>query len=309
MDDENIYLAEFNGSKNIWALKINDPTNVTKLPSETVESVSGFGIYTSCPRVMKNSRWNINQGKDVLLVSNLGSGDDYRLYVYDKGINQNPSVITLSGAGRLGDTFTPWGDFEDGILFYAKNGGNGVVSFQPNGSATGTRYLVNRIALTTDAACSYYPYPETCIKGVLAKRAEARGQSVVVSASVNEIRSTWDTAFEATATNLEYMEGRNGFVEGYNFITFRGKRYVIYGKRQSATEGRVYILEGSAYQDWVDIINTANVKYRRDFTCSAGSGSTHSGLDVTARIINNELVIAAVYQHVGLGVWKIGYQK
>ena len=308
IDDEHIYLAEFNGSKNIWALDLKDPTKYTKLPVGTVESVSGYSIYTSCPRVMKNTNTNINGGKDVLLVSNLGSGSDYRLYVYSEGIDKDPSVITLSGSGRLGDTFTPYGTFDKGILFYAKNGGNGVVTFQMNGVATGTRYLVNRLAMTSDAACSYYPYPESFTSGVLAKRAEARGLNVVVDATETQIWDTWDTAFNVTETQLEYAEGRNGFVEGYNFIEFHGKRYVIYGKRQSAKEGRVYILEGALTDSWLDIINKADVKYRRDFTCTGGNGSTHSGLDVTARVIGDELYIAAVYQHVGLGVWKMLYE-
>ena len=304
MDDDYIYLAEFNGTKKVWALKKDDFT-ATPVSNGTIASASSYDIYTACPRIMKNTNASINGGKDVLLVSNLGSGGDYRLYVYDNGIASDPSVITLSGSGRLGDTFTTYGTFEKGILFYAKNGGNGVVTFQMNGVVTGTRYLVNRLALTTDAACAYHPFPEDFTKGILAKRAEARGQSVVVNATETQIWNTWDTAFEATATNLEFAEGRNGYVCGYNFMEFNGKRYVIYGKRQSAKEGRVYILEGETTDSWVSILNTADVKFRRDFSCTSGNGSTHSGMDVTARIIGDELYIAAVYQNVGLGVWKM----
>ncbi len=304
MDDDYIYLAEFNGTKKVWALKKDDFT-ATPVSNGTIASASSYDIYTACPRIMKNTNASINGGKDVLLVSNLGSGGDYRLYVYDNGIASDPSVITLSGSGRLGDTFTTYGTFDKGILFYAKNGGNGVVTFQMNGVVTGTRYLVNRLALTTDAACAYHPFPEDFTKGILAKRAEARGQSVVVNATETQIWNTWDTAFEATATNLEFAEGRNGYVCGYNFMEFNGKRYVIYGKRQSAKEGRVYILEGETTDSWVSILNTADVKFRRDFSCTSGNGSTHSGMDVTARIIGDELYIAAVYQNVGLGVWKM----
>ena len=304
MDDDYIYLAEFNGTKKVWALKKDDFT-ATPVSNGTIASASSYGIYTACPRIMKNTNASINGGKDVLLVSNLGSGGDYRLYVYDKGIASDPSVITLSGSGRLGDTFTTYGTFDKGILFYAKNGGNGVVTFQMNGVVTGTRYLVNRLALTTDAACAYHPFPEDFTKGILAKRKEARGQSVVVNATETQIWNTWDTAFEATATLLEYVEGRNGFVCGYNFMEFNGKRYVIYGKRESAKEGRVYILEGETTDSWVSILNTADVKFRKDFSCTSGNGSTHSGMDVTARIIGDELYIAAVYQNVGLGVWKM----
>lgn len=308
MDDQYVYLAEFNNTKNIWALTLTDPSKSKKLPVETVESASSFSVYTSCPRVMKNTDANINGGKDVLLVSNLSEGGNYKLYVYGEGIDKNPSVINLSGAGRLGDTFTTTGTFSKGILFFAKNAGNGVVTFQMNGVTIGTRALVNRLAMTTDAACAYYPFPENFTSGILAKRSESRAVHEVVNATETQIWNTWDTAFTVTETQVEYAEGRNGSLEGYNFVEFGGKRYVIYGKRQSAKEGRVYILEGELTDDWLKIINTAAVKFRRDFTCTSGNGSSHSGLDVTARVIGNELYIAAVYQHVGLGVWKLLYE-
>jgi uncharacterized secreted protein with C-terminal beta-propeller domain len=111
-------------------------------------------------------------------------------------------------------------------------------------------------------------------------------------------------------TNLDYADGRNGFVLAYNFVEWEGKRYVIYGKQESSTVGKVYILEGSSATEWLTIANTAGVKFRRDLIrqegCTLVSGN--SGMDVAARVINGDLYIAAQKQNIACGVYKISLQ-
>lgn len=316
MDDEYVYVAENTAAAKLWAISIADNTQVKAV---NVTGVSGGAHALACPRVIPNTDSSVNGGKDVLICSNLTRGGvEPKLYLWLNGIDEAPSVVELvtSATGAwYGDVFTVYGTLQDGILFFDKIGGdvNGVVTFDLNGVPGAKLYLHKRIDFNTanggshGGACAYYPIPGNPNKGVYSpgRGVEARGKS---STFEGNLKSEGNSKFDPTLTNLDYAEGRNGFVLGYNFIEWNGKRYVIYGKQSSSTDGKVYILEGTTEQDWITIANTAAVKFRRDDLvrqegCTLTSGN--SGMDVTARVIGDALYIAAQKQNLGCAVYKI----
>lgn len=316
MDDEYVYVAENTAAAKLWAISIADNTQVKAV---NVTGVSGGAHALACPRIIPNTDPSVNGGKDVLICSNLTRGGvDPKLYLWLNGIDEAPAVVELvtSATGAwYGDVFTVYGTLQDGILFFDKTGGegvNGVVTFDLNGVPGAKLYLHKRIDFNTangshGFACAYYPIPGNPNKGVYSpgRGVEARGKS---STFEGNLKSEGNSKFNPTLTNLDFAEGRNGFVLGYNFIEWNGKRYVIYGKQSSSTDGKVYILEGTTEQDWITIANTAAVKFRRDDLvrqegCTLTSGN--SGMDVTARVIGDALYIAAQKQNIACAVYRI----
>lgn len=317
MDDEYVYVAENKAAAALWAISIANPESVKAV---NVTGVSGGTHALSCPRVVKNTNPAVNGGKDVLICSDLTRGGvDPILYVWANGIDNAPTKVTLTTWATsvwYGDTFTVYGTLQDGILFFDKTGGdgdvNGIVTFLLNGVPGSSLSLVSRLKFNDalgshSGVCAYYPFPENVNNGIYSpgRGVEARGKSVVVSGTIKDAGGK-----DVTLTNLEYADGRNGFVLGYNFVEWKGKRYVIYGKQENKTEGKVYILEGSTSDGWLTIANYAGVKFRRDIIrpegCSLQSGN--SAMDVTARIINGDLYIAAQKQNIGCGLYRLTYE-
>ena len=69
------------------------------------------------------------------------------------------------------------------------------------------------------------------------------------------------------------------------------------------------MLEGALTDSWETIINTASVKFRRDLMVTSGTlQSGSSSMDVTARVIGDDLYIAAQKQNVACGVYRLTYK-
>lgn len=321
MDDEYVYIAEApqtaSTTPKLWAISLADHKTVKEV---NVEGVSGGARLLCCPRVLKNTDSAVNGGKDVLICSNLTrGGEEPKLYMWVDGIDKAPKVITLTTWAEgswYGDTFTVSGTLQDGILFFDKtdSSGNGVVTFNLNGVPAGDKlYLLKRIKFNDamgshGGVCAYYPFPGNDNAGVYSpgRGVEARGRSAVFEGN---LKSDGNAAYAPALTNLDYAEGRNGWVLGYNFLEWEGKRYVIYGKQPSRSEGFVYVLEGEITDSWLDIVNKAPVKFRRDLAVESGSKlSSNSGMDVTARIIGGELYFAAQKQNIACGLFKLTYK-
>ncbi|MBQ9701720.1 MAG: hypothetical protein IJV63_01870, partial [Bacteroidales bacterium] len=312
MDDEYIYIAESSATAKLWAISVADPNQVKAV---NVEGVAGGTHVLTCPRVVKNTDANVNGGKDVLICSNLTRGEvDPKLYMWVNGIDNAPKAITLTTyatARWYGDTFTVWGTLQDGVLLFDKTDkdGNGVVTFILNGVPAGNAmYLFGRI-MTNDAfgshsgVCALYPFPDGTA-GVYSpgRGVEARGQIATLGSSLKS-----EGGISVTLSPLDYDEGTNGFVLGYNFIEWEGNRYVIYGNYVSNKKGYVRVRQGALTDDWKTIASKGSRLYRRDIE-SGGLTAGNSAMDVTARVINGELYIAAQEQNVGFGLYKLCYE-
>lgn len=313
LDDEYIYIAETNQSKNLWAISLTDPSTYKKLPVGTVLEEGTF--YVSCPRVIKNTDSALNEGKDLLVVSNMHTGGDPKLYVYDKGISEDPSVINMTtwASRRLGDTFTWWGTWQEGMLLFKDfNSAQGTVTFKTTGGVPGTMYLKGRIAAPpVTGAGGYFPFPDDIRKGVSATRGGTQA---------------WLTSTDKDLLNLDGADNAPTLVElsgyfvdtAFRFFPLGDKRYVAYIRQVDASDGRLFILEGEATQAWEDIILERNVIYQAAIQNESENdgldetpcpkASTHSGMDLDVRVKGTtEAYIAVVKQNVGLSLFKLTY--
>lgn len=313
MDDDYVYIAESSATAKLWAISVADPNQVKQV---NVEGVSGGGAHVlACPRVLKNTDANVNGGKDVLICSSLTrGGDDPKLYMWVNGIDNAPKAVTLTTwatSNWYGDTFTVWGTLQDGVLLFDKTdgAGNGVVTFILNGVPAGdAMFLMGRIK-TVDAfgshtgVCAFYPIPDGTA-GVYSpgRGTEARGQFGTLGSSLKT-----EGGISVSFTPLDYDEGTNGFVLGYNFVEWEGHRYVIYGNYKDNKTGYVRVRQGELTDAWSKVASTGTRLYRRDLV-SGGLTAANSGMDITARVINGELYIAAQMQNVGFGLYKLCYE-
>ena len=255
IDDNYIYVAETNTTKHLWAISRTDPRNYKLLPVGTVADQGIF--YLSCPRIMKNTDPAINGGKDLLIVSNMNEGDP-RLYAYDKGIDADPTPMAMqTWAGRrLGDTFTTWGSFQSGVLFFKDfNSEEGTVAFKLYGKLNGL-YLVSRIvAPPVTGAGAYFPFPDDINKGVCSTRG---GEKAWLVSASKDLFILEGADKEPTLTELSGYFADTAF----RYFDLGKKRYVAYTRQVSSADGRLFILEGSPEQSWSDIILERNVVYQ-----------------------------------------------
>ncbi len=312
LDDEYIYIAETNSTKNLWAISLSDPGTYKKLPVGTVLNEGTF--YVSCPRIIKNTDSSINGGKDLLVVSNMHTGGDPKLYVYDKGIGEDPSVINMTtwASRRLGDTFTWWGTWQDGMLLFKDfNSTQGTVTFKTAGKTTGTLFLKGRIAApAVTGAGAYFPFPDDIRKGVSSNRG---GTTAWLTSTTKDLFNLdgADNAPTLTALSGYYAD------TAFRFFELGDKRYIAYTRQVSSTDGRLFILEGEPTDTWEQILQTRKVVYHAaiqneseqegiDETPSPVA-STHSGMDLDVYVKGDEAYVAVVKQSVGLSLFKMSY--
>lgn len=322
VDDKNVYIPEFGGSKNLWAIDIATGNTVSKVNTSTVQSVGFDGsIYLSCARVVKK-----NDGTPVLMASNLfqdGDADNPtgRLYVWENGIDQAPAVKTLQqwGAGRrLGDTWTTYGNYEDCWMIMGTQTGNGFVTFRvPTGA---TSYLMSRLATETTDFCSYYPFPGELTKGMFAWRGGNHDDGLAYRNRLMTIASTeaaikTEGAHTSTLTKLDKWMGNyeNNNGSGFNYFEFNGKRYVAWVINMADSKTfDIVVKEGEAGAAWDSIINTPAA----DITAAGGFAFRESlvggqattwkqGTDCAVWNNGDEVYIAVNKINVGIAVYKM----
>ena len=307
LDDNYIYIAETNTSKNLWAISLQDPGIYKRLPVGTVADEGIF--YLSCPRIIPNTSADINGGKDVLAVSNMNAGDP-KLYVYADGIDADPRVIKMStwASRRLGDTFTFWGSMQGGILFFKDfSSPDGTVSFKLNG--LNAMWLMGRIVAPAAAgAGAYFPFPDNINQGVSSVRG---GETAWLTTASKDLYTLEGADKEPTLAELSGYFADTAF----RFFEFDGKRYIAYTRQVSPSDGRLFILEGEAGQSWSGMLEERNVIYQaaiQNDTEQEGLDDTpspkasgNSGMDLDVRIAGNEVYIAVVKQNVGLSLFRM----
>lgn len=320
IDNEFIYIAETNTSKNLWAISIADPTQVKKLPVGTVKSDGTF--HLCCPRVIPNTDPAVNGGKDVLCVSNMSMDGDADnnppttwLYVYDKGINADPSPVGLKtwASRRLGDTFTWWGTFQDGVLFFKDmSSAAGTVTFWMEGRTTGNLNLQGRLqAPAISGAGAYFPFPDNINRGIGTTRGGEKAWLVYASKDLKTM-----VGADASPTQTELA---GYFVDAaFRFFEYGGKRYIAYSRQVSPVDGRLFILEGELTDTWEAILEARargeGIVYQaaiqeeaemQDNYNASPRSSGHSGMDIDCCFINGDVYIAVVKQNVGLSLFRM----
>ena len=309
LDGNFIYIAETNKTKNLWAINLKDPGNYRTLPVGTVKDEGIF--YLSCPRVIPNTNPDINGGKDVLAVSNMAEGDP-TLYVYVNGIDNDPVpfAMTTWASRRLGDTFSWWGSWQDGVVFFKDyNSTQGTVTFWLSGRTSGTMYLMGRLAAPAETgAAAYFPFPDDINNGIISVRG---GQtSWLVSASKN-LKTLEGADNNAALTELDPQWANCSF----RYFTLAGKRYVAVAKQDSSSAGRLLIMEGEGEAGWGQVLTSGKLVYEAAIqndtegeaidTTPSAMYSGNSGMDLDVYRSGEDIYIAVVKQNVGLSLFRV----
>ena len=309
LDGDFVYVAETNQSKNLWAISLKDPGNFRKLPVGTVKDEGIF--YLSCPRVIPNTNADINGGKDLLVVSNMIEGDP-TLYVYLNGINSDPVpfAMTTWASRRLGDTFSWWGSYQDGVVFFKDyNTTQGTVTFWLSGKASGTLFLMGRLAAPAQTgAAAYFPFPDDINSGIISVRGGETSWLVTASKNLKTLEGADNNA---TLTELDPAWGNSSF----RYFTLAGKRYVAIARQDSSAAGRLIVLEGEGETNWGRIVTDGKVVYEAaiqndtenealDESPSARF-SGNSGMDLDVYKSGEDVYIAVVKQNVGLSLFRV----
>ena len=309
LDGDFVYVAETNQSKNLWAISLKDPGNYRKLPVGTVKDEGIF--YLSCPRVIPNTNADINGGKDLLVVSNMIEGDP-TLYVYLNGINSDPVpfAMTTWASRRLGDTFSWWGSYQDGVVFFKDyNTTQGTVTFWLSGKASGTLFLMGRLAAPAQTgAAAYFPFPDDINSGIISVRGGETSWLVTASKNLKTLEGADNNA---TLTELDPAWGNSSF----RYFTLAGKRYVAIARQDSSAAGRLIVLEGEGETNWGRIVTDGKVVYEAaiqndtenealDESPSARF-SGNSGMDLDVYKNGEDVYIAVVKQNVGLSLFRV----
>lgn len=322
IDNQNVYIPSFGGSKKLLAVDIATGNTVTEVNTSTVESVGYDGsIFLSCARVVKK-----NDGSPVLLATNLfqdGETATGRLYIWDNGINNAPAVKTLQqwNAGRrLGDTWTTYGNYEDCWLIMSTHAGNtdGFVTFKvPTGS---TSYLTSRLAISTGDFCSYYPFPGDLTHGMFTWRGGVHDDGLAYRNRLMTVNSTeaaiktegaHTSELSKLSTWMANYENNNG--SGFNFIEFNGKRYAIWVINMADSKTfDIVVKEGSTSTPWNTIIDTSASAITsaggfafRESLVGGQAVTWKQGTDCAVWNNGDEVYIAVNKVNVGLAVYKM----
>lgn len=309
LDGNFIYIAETNKSKNLWAINLKDPGNYRTLPVGTVKEEGIF--YLSCPRVIPNTNADINGGKDVLAVSNMAEGDP-TLYVYVNGIDSDPVpfAMTTWASRRLGDTFSWWGSWQDGVVFFKDyNSTQGTVTFWLSGRTSGTMYLTGRLAAPAETgAAAYFPFPDDINNGIISVRG---GETTWLVTASKNLKTLEGADNNASLTPLDPQWANCSF----RYFTLAGKRYVAVAKQDSSSAGRLLVMEGEGGDGWGQIVTSGKLVYQAaiqndtendalDETPSA-MFSGNSGMDLDVYQSGEDYYIAVVKQNVGLSLFRV----
>ena len=323
MDDEYIYLPETIGTAKMWRMSLDGES----VSEANVEGVTGGTFALSCVRMIPNTSSKVNEGKDFLMGVSMTQGDDTQpvyIYSYDEGTDKAPkrTSATTGWGRRLGDKFTFFGSLQDGGLFlkdFNNVGSQGafmVLKTAWSVAPVDGYFNPRRTNMVSETGVgAYYPYPNDVQHGIYTSTSSgwyvSFGESPLVT-SPNE-------SMTKTEAGGYYKDAH-----GINYFTFNGKKYIVYAKNASGSDGRFYILEGEESDSWQDllagkrkVIYQASIQRNIEFfdanyhaeleeACPRHSGN--SGLDVAVRAKDDVVLIAVLKQNVGLSLFKMSVE-
>lgn len=328
MDENFIYLAETNKTKNLWALHVADGSLYKAVPTTTVKEQGTF--YLSCPRVI-----NLD-GAPTLVVCNMTEDINtapLNLYVYENGIDSEPTAIAMSAwnGGRMGDTFSFWGasatnsadgqGLSKGMLYFdSMFQGDGVRIWKTvwsKGSLPQTTQEVqSRYAFDNGNTCvgAFWTYPENKDAGIWGGRdLDVKSVYGGVKAGAPNLWSAGGNQTENTATEV-IESGWYKSVPCYQFFTYGNRRFVSYTRQVSTVDGRLIILQGKEGEAWKDIITNHKVVYQaaiqenaenKDEYNDSPKASGHNAMDLSICVKQDGVYLACVKQNVGLSLFKL----
>ena len=314
MDSEYVYVAQAAGGNGvIKAYSIADGSYVKDVKVATKVSVSTNGTHAiSCVRVMPNTDASINGGKDVLVASNLTTGDGtakLTIYVWANGIDADPNYYVIdSGVRRLGDKFTTRGTIQGGeLLFFDYGDGNTVIRVNMKDGVAGLwgtpdlAYATGRYAMPIAGAnnigeCTIHP--DATFDG------DGNPTALLVTTNVagKFFNQTSGNAYELSAWGVDPELGQTF---GYNFFSHNDKNYVAYVKlaadRNSATLNVIEDVNGAA-----DFKGTLEAKTGLFTAPVEGTGNAGHGVADCATAVSGDVrYIAVMAQNIGVTLYKL----
>ena len=314
MDSEYVYVAQAAGGNGvIKAYSIADGSYVKDVKVATKVSVSTNGTHAiSCVRVMPNTDASINGGKDVLVASNLTTGDGtakLTVYVWANGIDADPNYYVIdSGARRLGDKFTTRGTIQAGeLLFFDYNDGGVVIRVNMKDGVAGLwgtpdlAYATGRYAMPMDGKSNIGEctiHPDATFDG------DGNPTAALLTTNVAGKFFT-QTSGNSYALSAWGTDPELGQTFGYNFFSHNDKNYVAYVKlaadRNSATLNVIEDVNGAA-----DFKGTLEAKTGLFTAPVEGSGNAGHGVaDCATAVSGGVRYIAVMAQNIGLSLYRL----
>ena len=314
MDSEYVYVAQAAGGNGvIKAYSIADGSYVKDVKVATKVSVSTNGTHAiSCVRVMPNTDASINGGKDVLVASNLTTGDGtakLTIYVWANGIDADPNYYVIdSGERRLGDKFTTRGTIQGGeLLFFDYNDGGVVIRVNMKDGVAGLwgtpdlTYATGRYGMPMDGKSNIGEctiHPDATFDG------DGNPTAALLTTNVagKFFNQTSGNAYELSAWGVDPELGQTF---GYNFFSHNDKDYIAYVKlaadRSSATLNVIEDVNGAA-----DFKGTLEAKTGLFTAPLEGTGNAGHGVaDCATAVAGDVRYIAVMAQNIGLSVYKL----
>ena len=316
MDSEYVYVAQAAGGNGaIKAISIADPAvrKDVKVQTYTPAGLDNGTHAISCVRMLPNNDPSVNGGKDVLVASNLTTGDGTEkliVYVWSNGIDADPNYFVIdSGARRLGDKFTVRGTYQSGELYFFDYGdGTSVVRVAMTEGVAGLwgspelAYATGRYTIPVNAAnnigeCTIHP----------AASFDAGGNPAAALLTTNTT-SGFFTQKEGMDYNASAWGADPGLAQtfGYNFFEHNGKDYVAYVKiatpdRNSATLNIIEDVNGAA-----DFQGTLEAKTGLVTLPVEGTGNAGHGVgDCATAVVDGVRYIAVQGQNMGVTLYRL----
>ena len=316
MDSEYVYVAQAAGGNGaIKAISIADPTVQKDVKIATKVSVSTNGTHAiSCVRMLPNTDPAVNNGKDVLVASNLTTGDGtakLTIYVWTNGIDADPNYYVIdSGSRRLGDKFTVKGTYQSGELWFWDYNSqdlairvamtNGVAGLWGNPDLA---YATGRLVIPlgkSNIIGEVIAHPGTTYDG------DGNPKALLATSNVSYGFVNQSTG-NAYALSTWGKDPKLAQTFGYKFFDFNGNNYIAYvqipSDRNNAVLNVIKDIKGAAdFQGTLEAkagLVTANL-----LDTPAGNAS-HGVGDCATVVVDGVRYIAVQGQNMGVALYKL----
>ena len=318
MDSEYVYVAQAAGGNGaIKAISIADPTVVKDVKVATKVSVSTNGTHAiSCVRVFPNTNADVNGGKDVLVASNLTTGDGtarLTIYVWANGIDADPNYFVIdSGTRRLGDKFTVRGTYQAGEFWFWDFNADCAIRVSMTDGVAGLwgtpdlAYATGRLNIPVDEGT-------TSIGEVVAHpgaSVDGDGNPAALLATTN-ISNGFVNQSAGNAYALSAWSNETNLTQawGFNFFEHNGKNCIAYAQipagRDNVTLNVIEDVNGAA--DFKGTLEAHVALFTENMleTPSYAGAAGHGVGDCATAVANGVRYIAVQGQNMGVALYKL----
>ena len=320
MDSEYVYVAQAAGGNGaIKAISIADPTQVKDVKVATKVSVSTNGTHAiSCVRMMPNTDPAVNGGKDVLVASNLTTGDGtarLTVYVWTNGIDADPNYFVIdSGTRRLGDKFTVKGTYQAGELWFWDYGrkDNAAIRIAMNDGVAGLwgtpelAYATGRFSVPVDEGGAtigeVVAHPGASYDG------DGNPTALLATSNVSYgfVNQSAGNAYAISAWGTEPKLAQSW---GYDFFEHNGKNYIAYVQiptdRNNAVLNIIEDINGAADFQGTLEAKAGLVTFDLLDTPMANGTAGHGVGDCATAVVDGVRYIAIQGQNMGVALYRL----